>query len=909
MSSGTPSRLSDLLLRPSEMADRLLSIDLGATPLGPLSSWPQSLRTAVGVCLNSRFPMFVWWGPQLINIYNDAYIPILGKRHPRAFARPARETWAEIWPTVGPQAEAVMTRGEATWNERVLLVMERHGYTEDTWFTWSYSPIPDDSGGIGGLFCACTEETGRVIAERERENAEHALRRSEERLSTVFDQTTAGFAQTDLTGRFVLVNQQYCSMVGRTAEELYRLRMQDITHPDDLSANLPHFQRLVREGTPFVIEKRYTRLDGSLLWVRNNVAPLKDQQGRVAYVLAASVDITDYKRSQQALRESEERFRALVSATSDVVYRMGSDWSEMRRLEGREFIPDTLEPSRTWVDTYIHPDDQRMVLSAVRRAIETKSVFELEHRVNRIDGSVGWTYSRAVPIFDSSGAILEWFGAASDITDRKRAQERLDFVVNSGQIGLWYCDLPFDTLVWNEKVKQHFGLPPDAEVTIDTFYDRLHPDDREPTRRAIARSIAERSDYDIEYRTVGLDGRVRWVRAIGKAAYTDNGTPIHFDGITVEVTARREAEMALAESEQRFRTYANAAPSMLWVTDPEGRATFLSSGWYEYTGQTEGQAMGKGGFGWLDAVDPQDRGESARIFLEANAKRHPFSILYRLRRHDGEYRWAIDAARPRFDGEGGFLGFVGSVIDVHERELARQSLREHAESLERANQELERFVAIASHDLKEPLRGISTLSSFIAEDAPALDELSRARLARIKGLCSRLTEMVNGLLEYARSGGERLSQPCDLERIARDAIDKMAEQLRHANAEVTVLGPLPVVEGDPVLLERMFANLIANGVRYNESAEKRVEIGCEGARVYVRDNGVGLDPVYHDRVFELFKRVGPLKDGATGLGLALVRNIVRSHGGRVWIESEPGNGATFYIELPGARCPDLSPVG
>ena len=131
-----------------------------------MERWPASLRIAVGICMNSRFPMFVWWGPQHINIYNDAYIPILGKRHPQALGVPAQQTWHEIWPVVGPQADAVMLRGEATWNERVLLVMERHGYTEDTWFTWSYSPIPNDAGdGIGGLFCACTEETARVRAE------------------------------------------------------------------------------------------------------------------------------------------------------------------------------------------------------------------------------------------------------------------------------------------------------------------------------------------------------------------------------------------------------------------------------------------------------------------------------------------------------------------------------------------------------------------------------------------------------------------------------------------------------------------------------------------------------------------------------------------------------------------------
>jgi len=122
--------------------------------------------------------MFVWWGSQLINIYNDAYIPVLGKRHPQAFGRPARESWNEIWPVIGPQAQAVMERGEATWNERVLLVMERHGYTEDTYFTWSYSLIPDETGKVVGLFCVCTEETHRVLADRTRKSPVSASRGS-----------------------------------------------------------------------------------------------------------------------------------------------------------------------------------------------------------------------------------------------------------------------------------------------------------------------------------------------------------------------------------------------------------------------------------------------------------------------------------------------------------------------------------------------------------------------------------------------------------------------------------------------------------------------------------------------------------------------------------------------------------
>ena len=283
---------TDWLVGDGQMLAMIRSMDWRQTPLGPRADWPPALRIAVSVCLNSRFPMFVWWGPQLINVYNDGYIPMLGKRHPDALGRPARESWNDIWDIVGEQAKAVMERGESTWNERVLLVMERHGYTEETYFTWSYSPIYDEHGKVAGLFCAVTEETERV-------------------------------------------------------------------------------------------------------------------------------------RMEAALRESERRFRAFVTASSDVVYRMSADWSQMHQLQGRQFIVDTGGADGSWLQKYIHPDDQPRVLAAIKDAISAKSVFQLEHRVRRIDGSLGWTFSRAVPLQDEEGQIIEWLGTATDVSERKRAEQLL----------------------------------------------------------------------------------------------------------------------------------------------------------------------------------------------------------------------------------------------------------------------------------------------------------------------------------------------------------------------------------------------------------------------------------------------------------------------------------------------------
>jgi PAS domain S-box-containing protein len=163
---GDPTNLNKIFPGNSEMARRMREFDWSETPLGPIKSWPQSLLTSIRLILNSRYPMFVWWGRELTNFYNDAYVPILGARHPTALGQPAARVWAEIWDVVGAQAGIVMREGQATWNESTLLVMERYGYTEETYFTFSYSPAINDDGNVGGVFCACTEDTKRILGER-----------------------------------------------------------------------------------------------------------------------------------------------------------------------------------------------------------------------------------------------------------------------------------------------------------------------------------------------------------------------------------------------------------------------------------------------------------------------------------------------------------------------------------------------------------------------------------------------------------------------------------------------------------------------------------------------------------------------------------------------------------------------
>ena len=149
-----------------EMGACMRALDWSKTPLGPVTQWPQSLKTAVQIILGSHYPMFVWWGRELINLYNDAYAPMLGQRHPHALGQPATQVWADVWEIVGPQAIDVLQKGLSSWNEELLLIMERYGYSEETYFTFSYSPVTDDHGGVSGVFCAVTEDTTRVLGQR-----------------------------------------------------------------------------------------------------------------------------------------------------------------------------------------------------------------------------------------------------------------------------------------------------------------------------------------------------------------------------------------------------------------------------------------------------------------------------------------------------------------------------------------------------------------------------------------------------------------------------------------------------------------------------------------------------------------------------------------------------------------------
>jgi PAS domain S-box-containing protein len=242
-------------------------------------------------------------------------------------------------------------------------------------------------------------------------------------LAAIVDSSDDAILSKKLDGTITSWNKSAERLFGYTPEEAIGQHITLIVPWERRSEEEEILRRLARGERVNHFETVRRHKDGTNVDVSLTISPIRDGAGRVIGASNVARDITERKQAEELLRRSEERFRAFVTASSDVVYRMNPDWSEMRQLDGRGFIADTGKPRNDWLNEYIHPDDQPLVLRTIREAVRSKSIFELEHRVRRTDGTLGWTYSRAVPLFDAGGEIVEWFGAASDVTARREAEE------------------------------------------------------------------------------------------------------------------------------------------------------------------------------------------------------------------------------------------------------------------------------------------------------------------------------------------------------------------------------------------------------------------------------------------------------------------------------------------------------
>ncbi len=557
----------DFLAGGGEMDALMRAHDWAGSFLGPPSRWPQSLRMAVRLMLNTGHPMYVFWGPQGACLYNDAYRESIGpERHPRSLGRPAREVWDEIWPIIGPQIEQVMAGRGATWHVNALVPITRHGRLEDVYWTYSYSPIDDETapGGVGGVLVVCSETTQQVLAARQ-------LADERDRLARLFDQAPAFMAL--LAGpqhRFEVVNPLYMQLtggrdvVGRTvAEALPETVEQGFVALLDRvyqtgQAYSAHGVDYLKPETVAGPARRH-RLDFVY-------QPIKDAAGRVSGIFVLGTDVTERERADAALRESEARFRSALQAG-----RMGSWETDLRagtRLwseEGMALFGIELPGGVGRVggdhDEYVaalHPDDRHLAME-YRELANRMDSFPAEYRIVRPDGATLWLSGRGLVVArEPDGRARHLVSIMADTTDVKQAElalhverERLALAFSAGQMGAFDLDMRTGVLWWSPQTYALAGVSADAFVpTVERVLELIHPDDRAAFWHSRTEAIAEHRPSRIEFR-VRRHGEDAWLAMLGHADYDSQGRPVRSFGIVMDIAERKQAEQVLREADRK----------------------------------------------------------------------------------------------------------------------------------------------------------------------------------------------------------------------------------------------------------------------------------------------------------------------------------------------------------------------
>ncbi len=748
---------------------------------------------------------------------------------------------------------------------------------------------------------------------------------AEERLSAGFEHLGEMIALTDENDRIVVANRRFREFNAKVAKYVEPGRRYDEHLRAGIALGL--FPGAIGRAEEWIAERmaqrrsptgpvERQRQDGRWLVVDDQRLP---DGGAVTF----GMEITDRKRGEQSLRESEERFRAVVDSANEgmLVYDRSLVIVTANRAAERiigvpvaELIGKpgftSLLPCIREDGAPLGPDDRPTRMTVRTGRPQTGRLVGIK----RGHGVVTWLSVNTA--FLRRMDETEHYGLVStliDVTAQHDAEARLreseeryrrSFELAPSGIAHIGMDRRFTRV--NRRLCEILGYP-ERELLQLTGRQISHPDDLDVINRERPRLYSgEVEAVRIEKRYVRKDGSIVWVKFTMTVERDAAGKPLYEIGVYDDITAQRDAEDRLRESEARFRqTFELAASGICHVID--GRFIRVNKSLCEILGYSEKELLAKT---VKEVSHPEDRdvtdAERARIHSgEIESAR--FEKRY-IRGDNGAVVWADIAIAVVRDAAGKPLYEVAVFDDITERKHAEAALRDAHEELKRSNAELEQFAYVASHDLQEPLRMVASYTQLLGRRYDArLDKDAREFMSYIVDGATRMKQLIEDLLDYSRVGTKGQDfQPVALEAPLRRALFNLRAAIEEAGAAVTY-DALPTVRADEAQLAQLLQNLIGNALKFRSASVPRIHIGVAESpgewAFEVRDNGIGIEPQYFERIFMVFQRLHNKGEyPGTGIGLAICKKVVERHGGRIWVESRPAQGpnqgSSFHFTLP-----------
>jgi protein-histidine pros-kinase len=746
-----------------------------------------------------------------------------------------------------------------------------------------------------------------------------------ERFRMAFDSAALPMASLTLAGSIVRPNGAFCELAGTDASELIGMPLAHLVPESERSPLREKLAELASgESTQFVLEHPVSRPDGTTRWVAATVGAVQDSAGNALYLFGQLADITERRKADEALKESEARYRMIVETAREGIWTIDEDFKI-------SFVNARLAEMLGYpVDELIGADLVQFVQAAGVSAGEGLdgddpyvSARRNDFRLLRKDGSTMWALVESVPMRDDAGNYQGALAMVTDITERRlgdealRERERqLAEAQQIARLGSWEWDIPANVVTWSEELYRIYGLDGEEfSSTYEGFLERVHPDDRELVHGAVTRAYRDGTPLGFEHRLVKPSGEVRWLRAEGRTTMGDGGVAVRMAGTAQDVTERRLVE-------EKFRGLLEAAPDAVVIATAEGRISLVNRQLEDLFGYRREELIGKP----VEVLLPERfRGghQAFRHSYVQSPRVRPMGAGLDLwgRRSDGS-EFPVEISLSPLQTEEGLL-VSAAIRDVTHRtdrglrleiDHLRQELDDRSREAERLR-ELDRlrneFVAIVAHDLRTPMAIMSGYANLLLQQWPGLeDEEKQTYVGRIEQTAGRLKALVDDMLEVSRIESGQLkftTAAVDIPVLVRRVVAELASGQDEHRVRVNVDGEVGPAVADEARVWQVIGNLVSNALKFSPPSapvEIRVSSTPKEVVVAVQDQGPGIANEDKARLFKRFSRLAASAEAraaGTGLGLYIARSLVEPQGGRIWVDSEVGVGSTFSFTLPRAR--------